>query len=143
MSHQALSRLLNLVVLTSTNSFYSIAKDSIAFLQARTSSRICVNAHMWVYACLPCVSPSLVFLKRWSPKQTHTQQTQTQGEECEVEMHVENACVNFLWQQKEASVCTAFNNELKGNSGHVTQIKAEMPSDFSSITVFTRFIWHC
>ncbi len=74
---------------------------------------------------------------------THTQQTKTQGEECEVEMHVENACVNFLWQQKEASVCTAFNNELKGNSGHVTQIKAEMPSDFSSITVFTRFIWHC
>ncbi len=48
-------------------------------------------------------------------------------------MHVENACVNFLWQQKEASVCTAFNNELKGNSGHVTQIKAEMPTDFSSM----------
>lgn len=43
-------------------------------------------------------------------------------------MHLENACVNFLWQQKEASVCTAFNNELKGNSGHATQMKAEMPS---------------
>lgn len=41
---------------------------------------------------------------------------------------VEKACVNFLWQEKEASVCTAFNNELKGNSGHVTQMKEEMPS---------------
>lgn len=40
---------------------------------------------------------------------------------------VEKACVNFLWQQKEASVCTAFNNELKGNLGHVTQMKEEMP----------------
>lgn len=43
-------------------------------------------------------------------------------------LHVEKAWVNFLWQQKEASVCTAFNNELKGNLGHVTQMKAEMPS---------------
>lgn len=43
-------------------------------------------------------------------------------------LHAVKACVNFLWRQKEASVCTAFNNELKGNSGHVTQMKAEMPS---------------
>jgi len=57
-------------------------------------------------------------------KHTHTQR-QTFVEECEVRMCVcvEKACVNFLWQQKEASVCTAFNNELKGNSGHVTQMK--------------------
>lgn len=41
---------------------------------------------------------------------------------------VEKACVNFLWQQKEASVRIAFNNELKGNLGHVSQMKAEMPS---------------
>ncbi len=58
-------------------------------------------------------------------------------------LHVEKAWVNFLWQQKEASVCTAFNNELKCNSGHVTQMKAEMPSVVFFFLYFMRFIWHC
>lgn len=93
-------------------------------------TQVCVNAHMWVCVCLPCVFPSLIFLKRWSAKQTHTHIHSSRHGMKSVRclLCVEKACVNFLWPQKEASVCTAFNNELKGNSGHVTQMKEEMPS---------------
>lgn len=61
-------------------------------------------------------------------KHTHTHSSRHGMKSVRCLLCVEKACVNFLWPQKEASVCTAFNNELKGNSGHVTQMKEEMPS---------------
>lgn len=40
---------------------FSVDDDSIAFIQVQ--AHICVNAHMWVYVRLLCVSPSLISLK--------------------------------------------------------------------------------
>lgn len=92
------------------------------------------------------LSLPLIFLKRWSAKQTQTA-ADMRAQSVRCLLCVEKACVNFLWQQnKSTTAYIAFNNLLKGKPGHVTGLKTKMPSVALIASTYLRYSlkhrWH-